>query len=134
MTVTVYFMDQNRFNAGTSPYEVAVSRVVAKSPAIATAVLKEYFKGPTPQEQAQGLVRLSNGVTGFSSISISNKVAHVRLKGSCNSEGASYTIANLLYVNLTQFSTVSWVKIYDASGSTQQPTGQSNSIPACLEP
>jgi hypothetical protein len=134
-TLTVYFLDSNRYTAGTPPYEAAVTRIVPHTVAVATRTLQKYFEGPTADEQAAGLVRLMNGFTGFSSISIQNGVARVYMTGGpCNSEGATYTIANLLYANLTQFSTITWVKIYDQDGHTEQPTGQSNSIPACLEP
>ncbi|MGD8554269.1 MAG: GerMN domain-containing protein [Anaerolineales bacterium] len=134
MTITVYFTDHNRYLAATPPFEVAVTRQVPQTSAIATAVLNAFFAGPTAEEHALGLRLITSGATGFSSLSIHDGVAHVHLTGECNSEGATYTIASPLYVNLTQFSTVSYVKIYDQNGHTQQPTGQSNSIPACLEP
>ncbi len=36
--------------------------------------------------------------------------------------------------SLRQFSTVDHVKIYDPSWRTENPTGQTDSIPECLEP
>jgi hypothetical protein len=134
MTITVYFTDHNRYLAATPPFEVAVTRQVPQTSAVAGAVLDAFFSGPTAEEYAMGLRLIASGTTGYSSLSIENSVAHVHLTGDCNSQGATYTIASPLYVNLTQFSTVSYVKIYDQNGHTQQPTGQSNSIPACLEP
>ena len=56
------------------------------------------------------------------------------LAGQCNSEGATYTVASLLMVNLKQFDTIEYVKIYDENGETEVPDGQSDSIPFCLEP
>ena len=134
MTITVYFADQNAYAVGIPPFEVAVTRTVPYSAGIARAVLTEFFEGPTPEETAAGLVLITSGATGFSNLTISNGIARVYLTGPCNSQGATYTIANLLMVNLRQFSTVSYVKIYDQDGDTEQPTGNTNSIPFCLEP
>jgi len=134
MTITVYFTDQNAYLAAAPPYEVGVSRTVPQTPAIARAVLLQFFAGPTPAESAAGLTLITSGATGFSNITIHDTIARVYLTGNCNSGGATYTIANPIYANLIQFGTVSYVKIYDQNGQTQQPTGYTNSIPACLEP
>lgn len=61
-------------------------------------------------------------------------IARVHLKGACNSGSAAYTIADLLKVNLKQFSSIQYVKVYDHNGQTQSPDGASDSAPACLEP
>ena len=132
--ITVYFMDQNAYIAATPPYEVGVTRTIPYTPAIARAVLLQFFLGPTPAEAAAGLVLITSGATGFSNITIHDTIARVYLTGNCNSGGATYTIANPLYANLMQFGTVSYVKIYDQNGNTEQPSGYTNSIPACLEP
>ncbi len=134
MNITVYFTDHNAYLAATPPYEVGVTRTVPYTPAIARAVLLQFFAGPTPAEAAAGLELITSGATGFSNITIHDTIARVYLTGNCNSEGATYTIANALYANLIQFSTVSYVKIYDQNGHTEQPSGYTNSIPACLEP
>lgn len=134
MTITVYFTDHNAYLAATPPYEVGVQRTVPFTYGVARAVLTEFFNGPTPAEAASGLVLITSGATGFSNITINDTIARVYLTGNCNSEGATYTIANPLYANLIQFSSVSYVKIYDQNGNTQQPTGYTNSIPGCLEP
>ncbi|MGD8813121.1 MAG: GerMN domain-containing protein, partial [Anaerolineales bacterium] len=134
MTITVYFTDQNAYLAATPPYEVGVTRTVPFSYGIARTVLTEFFNGPTPAEAASGLVLITSGATGFSNVTIHDTIARVYLTGNCNSQGATYTIANPLYANMIQFSTVSYVKIYDQNGNTQQPSGYTNSIPACLEP
>lgn len=134
MNITVYFTDQDAYVAGTPPFEVGVTRSVPSTVAIAGAVLNEFFGGPTPAEAAAGLVLITSGATGFSNLTIHDTIARVYLTGNCNSQGATYTIANPLYANLMQFGTVSYVKIYDQNGNTQQPTGATNSIPGCLEP
>ncbi len=134
MTITVYFTDHNAYLSGTPPFEVGVTRTVTQTPAIARAVLLQFFAGPTPAETAAGLTLVLSGATGFSNVTIHDTIARVYLTGNCNSQGATYTIANPLYANLIQFGTVSYVKIYDQNGQTQQPTGYTNSIPACLEP
>ncbi|MFA5873223.1 MAG: hypothetical protein WC832_04595, partial [Anaerolineales bacterium] len=58
----------------------------------------------------------------------------VYLTGTCASQGATYTIANLIYANLKQFPEIQWIKIYDQNNETETPDGQSGSIPFCLEP
>jgi len=133
-TLTVYFQDQNRFSAGTEPYEVAVSRNVPTPPSVPQAVLLQLFAGPNSAEQAAGLRLVASGTTGFSEFRIESGVAHVRLTGTCNSGGSTYTIANLIFKNLKQFSEIQYVKIYDENGETETPDGLSDSIPFCLEP
>jgi hypothetical protein len=134
MNITVYFTDHNAYLSATPPFEVGVTRTIAQTPAIARAVLLQFFAGPTPAEAAAGLTLVLSGATGFSNITIHDTIARVYLTGDCNSLGATYTIANPLYANLIQFGTVSYVKIYDQNGQTTEPTGYSNSIPGCLEP
>jgi hypothetical protein len=134
MNITVYFTDHNAYLSGTPPFEVGVTRTIAQTPAIARAVLLQFFVGPTAAETAAGLTQVLSGATGFSNITIHDTIARVYLTGNCNSQGATYTIANPLYANLIQFGTVSYVKIYDQNGQTTEPTGYSNSIPGCLEP
>ena len=43
-------------------------------------------------------------------------------------------MAKLLTQNLKQFPEIRFVKIYDENGTTQNPDGLSESIPACLQP
>lgn len=132
--ITVYFTDRARFAAGTPPFEVGVSRMV---PALANppeAVLTEFFAGPTPEEQAQGLEAITSGFTGYSALQIQDGIARVYLTGTCASNGATYTIAQPIMASLLQFPTIQSVKIYDASGTTEQPDGPVSSIPVCLEP
>ncbi|HEX7542065.1 MAG TPA: NBR1-Ig-like domain-containing protein [Anaerolineales bacterium] len=134
-TVNVYFLDSARYVANTLPFETAVTRPVSLSKTNPETVLTQLFLGPTPAELTAGLKVILSGTTGYSSLAIADdSVARVYLTGTCASGGATYTIANLIVKNLKQFSTILWVKIYDQSATTEVPTGQSDSIPACLEP
>jgi len=132
--IFVYFTDSNRYAAATPPFEVAVTRYVAPTSNLPEAVLTEFFKGPTEEERSQGLDLITSGFTGFKSLQIEDGVAHVYLTGPCASGGATYTIAQPLLANMLQFDEIDFVKIHDADGETEVPTGQSNSIPFCLEP
>lgn len=132
--ISVYFTDSKRYAAGTPPFEVVVTRYIAPTSNLPEAVLTEFFRGPTDQEHAQGLELITSGFTGFSSLKTENGIAHIYLAGPCESHGATYTIAQPLLANLLQFEGINFVKIYDSSGETEQPTGQTNSIPFCLEP
>lgn len=130
----VFFVDKKLYNAGVANPEVAGKRWVLSNNVPAN-VLTQYFKGPGLTEKYTfGWIALYNGVTGFSKLDITNGIARVYLTGQCNSQGATYTIANVLRVNLKQFSSVQFVKIYDQNGSTEVPDGDQDSIPACLEP
>ena len=131
--VKVYFVDKARFNAGTPPYEAAGKRW-SLSNALYTTVLTEYFKGPGLTEKNQfGWIALYNGYSGYSKLEVKDGIARVYLKGTCDHSGATYTIADVLRVNLKQFSAIQYVKLYE-NGVTQTPDGPSDSIPACLAP
>ncbi|MDR0965078.1 MAG: GerMN domain-containing protein [Myxococcales bacterium] len=133
MVARVYFLSEPNMARGIDPLLLSVERVVSKvTPA--RGVLDAMFRGPTDAERAQGLTFVSSGVTGFHKLRIENGVAHVHLKGHCNSGGATVTIANLINATLKQFPSVLHVRIYDSKGHTQQPNGPGDSIPTCLEP
>ena len=134
VTLTVYFTNINRYAIGTEPYEDPVTRTLLVTGSLPEMVLRQVFIGPTPAEKAQGLDVILSGTTGFSKLTIEEGVARVYLTGKCNSGGATYTIGNLIFANLTQFPEIRWVKIYDENGETETPTGQASSIPICLEP
>jgi hypothetical protein len=130
----IYFVDSPAFAIGVEPYVRAVLRPVLP-PSVARRSLEWLFAGPTPAELSGGLNFVSSDATGFSSITIgSNRVARVRLTGGANSQGSTLTIAAEIFPTLRQFQSVDWVKIYDPNGQTQVPNGQSDSIPAGLEP
>ena len=130
--ISVYFQDSNRFASDTQPYEVAVQRTVSAAQSEPEAALTQLFLGPTQAEYDQGLRLIASGATGYSQLTITSNVASVYLTGICNGGGATYTIANLINANLKQFAGIDYVKIYDQNGTTQTPSGQSDSIPACL--
>jgi murein DD-endopeptidase MepM/ murein hydrolase activator NlpD len=130
----VFFADKRRLNNGIPPYEVAGVRWVQTNN-IPANVLTEFFKGPGATEKyTYGWIAVYSGATGFSRLDITGGIARVYLKGQCNSQGATYTIADLLRANLKQFSAIQFVKIYDQNGNTELSDGDQDSIPACLEP
>ena len=65
---------------------------------------------------------------------IRDGVALVFLEGTCMPDGRDFNIADLITLNLKQFDDIQFVKIYDENGSTQNPDGLSDSVPACLAP
>lgn len=132
--ISVYFTDSDNYVEGTPPFERPVTRFVDPSSNRPEAVLRAFFEGPTTEEQEQGLELIASGFTGFESLVIEDGVARVYLTGHCRTAGGVYTVAQPIMRNLLQFPGVEAVKIYDESGTTQDPDGTSNSIPFCLEP
>ncbi len=134
IAITLFFPDLNKYRTGTEPYEVAVTRLVYTEDK-KQAVLAELIKGPTIAEQQEGLNMIYNHVTSASMAIDSEGTARVYLAGECNSEGATYTIGNILVKNLTQFSDIKKVRIYDQNGSTLSAENEpGNSFPGCLQP
>ena len=88
---------------------------------------------PRP-ERAAGLRLVRSRAWGFDDLQIASGIARVRLTRGCGSGGSTITVAGEIVPTLRQFPTVDWVKIYAPGGSTEQPRGQVDSIPACLEP
>ena len=132
--INLYFVNKFRYTNNLPPFEVAGVRYV-RSNNVYPALLDEYFKGPGATEKfTYGWINLTNGFTGYSKFEFTNGVANIYLKGICNRGGATYTLANLLTYNFKQFPQVKFVKIYDENGSTRDPSGLSDSIPACLQP
>ncbi|MBP8997524.1 MAG: GerMN domain-containing protein [Anaerolineaceae bacterium] len=131
--ITVYFMDENRFIAGTEPYEVAVTRTTT-SDNLPLAVLEAYFAGPAVEEYQLGLRMLGSGFTTVRQFSIEDGIARVYLGGTCTNNGAAYSVAALIMKNLSQFPEISAVKIYDENNDTLDPDSQYSSLPYCLEP
>ena len=112
---------------------VAVARPVVP-PATGKGALQRLFAGPTQAELSAGLLFVNSEATGFTGLTISAGIARVTLTGGCDSHGATTTVASEIMPTLKQFATVQWVKIYDPSGQTERPSGNSDSIPFCLEP
>ncbi|HEX8866588.1 MAG TPA: hypothetical protein VF821_13115 [Lentzea sp.] len=131
--VGVHYLDLYRFEQGVEPYTRAVSRQVVP-PATARGALQRLFAGPTQEELAQRLRFVNSDATGFTDLSVVDGIARVRLTGGCDSHGSTFTVAGEIFPTLKQFGSVRWVKIYDPQGRTERPTGQSDSIPECLEP
>ncbi len=112
----------------------SVLRPIATS-SPAHGLMDRLFAGPTAGERASGLRFVKSGATDYRNLTISSGlVARVQLVGGCTSGGSTVTIANEIMPTLRQLPNVSWVKIYDPQGRTEQPTGQVDSIPECLEP
>ncbi len=97
--------------------------------------LNEYFKGPGYTEKyVYRWTAVYSGFTGYSKLQVSNGIASVYLTGSCAPTNFNYTVAQPLMVNLKQFPSIQFVKIYDQNGTTEHPDGPSDSIPTCLDP
>lgn len=128
-----HLLDTERFNAGREPYTKAVLRPVI-APATAYGALQRLFAGPTQAEYADGLRFTASGATGFSKVTVRDRIARVHLKGACDSRGATFTVADEIRPTLKRFPSIHWVKIYDSAGHSQRPSGRSDSIPTCLEP
>lgn len=131
--VKVWFLDEPHAVTGEEPLYRPVDRQV-QPPAVAAGALDALFAGPTTAEQQEGLRLITSGATGYSHLHIDSGIAYVTLEGSCASNGSTMTIAGEIFPILKQFSSVTWVKIFDPQGNTEAPTGNSDSIPFCLEP
>jgi hypothetical protein len=132
-SASVHVLDERVYADGTAPYTRAATRTVPAA-APAGGALTALFAGPTPEESAAGLRFVGSGATGFRDLAISAGVARVHLVGGCAAGGSTFTVADLIAPTLKAFPTVTWVKIYGPDGSTERPTGDSDSIPECLEP
>ena len=131
--IDVYFVNRVRYEATTPPFVVTGDRW-ARSNALPQSALNEYFKGPGSTERFSfGWIALYNGFSGYR-LEIRDGVAHVFLEGACAPDGRDFNIADLVMLNLKQFPEIRFVKIYDENGTTQNPDGLSDSIPACLQP
>lgn len=133
-TITVYFTDQARFEVGTEPYEVAVSRPLPEGANPMRAVLDAFFLGPTPEESAQGLILVASGFNGLRQFTVENGVARIYLAGTCANNGAAYSVTNLIHKNLSQFPEITVIKIYDEFDNNLDPDSAFSSGPYCLEP
>ncbi|NUQ86386.1 MAG: peptidoglycan DD-metalloendopeptidase family protein [Anaerolineales bacterium] len=132
--INVYFVGRFAYENNIPPYERTGVRWARTNNLFGT-VLDEYFKGPGAQERTSyGWIALYNGFTGYDRLEVRDGVAHLYLKGTCDRAGQTYTIADLLILNLKQFPEIQFVKIYDENGATQNPDGLSDSIPVCLLP
>ena len=132
--IGVIFASRYRLASGTPPYEVTGVRWVTSSSNFAEQSLRAYFKGPGATERSWGWIALYNGFTGLERLEIQDQTAHVFLKGNCQFNGETYTVADLIRANLLQYPFIQHVKIYDQDGQTQNPNEPGDSIPLCLDP
>ena len=133
VTSRVFLFNRKNFIANDQPFFTPVLRPVpADRPAV--GALDQLYAGPLNGQRAAGLRLLRSHSTGFTGLSIRNRIARVRLLGQCSSDGSTVTVAGEIMPTLRAFPRVDWVKIYDPSGHTEHPRGQTDSIPACLEP
>ncbi|HEY5731537.1 MAG TPA: peptidoglycan DD-metalloendopeptidase family protein, partial [Anaerolineales bacterium] len=130
--IKVYFASRTRYNADAPPIERAGVRW-SRSNMVYETALKEFFEGPGATERySYGWIGIYNGFTGYNKLEINNNIANVYLTGACISEGKDFNIADLIGLNLKQFPEIQFVKIFDANGQTQTPSGESDSEPFCL--
>jgi hypothetical protein len=129
----IFFFDRDAFVDNDEPFFRPVLRSVpSRRPFV--GVLDRLFAGTLPGEHAAGLRLLRSRASGFADLTIDNRIARVRLTGGCSSGGSTVSVAGEIMPTLRQFPRVDWVKIYGPGGHTGDPTGPSDSIPACLEP
>jgi hypothetical protein len=129
----VFFFNLDNYIDNVEPFFSPVLRPVrARAPA--TGVLDRLFAGPLRSEKPDGLRLLRSRARGFDDLVIANRVARVRLTGGCSSNGSTVSIAGEIMPTLRQFPSVDWVKIFDPAGDTGSPSGNTDSIPGCLEP
>lgn len=131
--VKAYLFKARAFANNHKPFVRPVSRPVIP-PKVAAGALQRMFAGPTVADMANGLSFLRSAATGVRMLGIRGGVARVQLTGGCNAHGSTASIALEIMPTLKQFRSVHWVKIYDPAGHTSEPTGHSDSIPACLNP
>jgi hypothetical protein len=129
-TRTVYFVGSD---ARGQPVRRGVSRPIPDA-APATGLLDRLFAGPTQDELGRGLRLVTSGATGFRSVTVSDRVARVRLAGGCRAAGSTVTLADEVTPTLRRLPTVRWVKILSPSGQTAHPSGRRDSVPSCLSP
>jgi hypothetical protein len=59
-------------------------------------------------------------------------IVRIRLVGACYLVARPTTIGEELIETLSDLPRVDWVKVYDPSGATSEPSGASDSLPDCL--
>lgn len=130
---TLWFVDQKKFDAGEEDFWVSATRPVgAKTPA--KNAVWQLFKGPTPEEAAEGMVLHKSGAEGFQSFKVEGKTATLQLRAGCTNEGGTVTIFDHLAKTLKSFPEIEHVKVLSPDGATQNAEGEGDSKPACLEP
>jgi hypothetical protein len=132
--VGIWFVDEAALIAGRLPDVVSVERKVPRGRR-AESALHRLYAGPTEREARAGLRFIDSGTTGFEDLRVDRRgVAHVTLRGHCDSRGSTMTVANQIMPTLRQLGRIDWVKIYERGGETLYPQGKSDSLPGCLQP
>jgi Fe-S cluster biogenesis protein NfuA len=133
VAVGLYYIDTNKLEAGDEDPWVRVERQVgAKTPA--KNAVWQLLKGPGPKEQSDGLTLMKSGSDGFQNFAIEGTTATLSLRGGCDSGGSTITVYDHIEKTLKAFPEIEHVKLLDAEGNTQNPDGEGDSRPACLEP
>jgi hypothetical protein len=129
----VWFVDGQRVADHTPPFVVARMRpVIPSTPAV--GVLDRLFAGVRDSERADSLRFVGSGATGYRLRSIRNGIARVQLTGGCRRGTGPVTIADEILPTVRALAAVQWVKVYSPAGRTEHPSGQTDSVPACLAP
>jgi hypothetical protein len=128
----VWFVDGPAYDAGRSPYLVAVQRALPAD-AGADALLAALFAGPTPDEAARGLRLEANGASRAEAVQLVDGTLSFRLSPTCNG-GGSLSFRDLAFPTLRQLDGVKAIHILDPQGSTLDPRPGVDSVPSCLEP
>ncbi|MEZ4316995.1 MAG: GerMN domain-containing protein [Myxococcota bacterium] len=130
--VALYFVDAAKLEAGDADPWVKVDRQVgAKTPA--KNAVWQLFKGPTPEEEANGLKLITSGAGGFTSFDVQGNTATLQLRDGCDSAGSTVTVWDHISKTLKEFPEIEHVKLLGPDGSTQDD-GSGDAKPACLEP
>lgn len=129
--VKVFFVYDPNLEQGRPPFTRPVTREVHTDEAGILA-LQALFDGPRKEEEAKGLRFESSGATGVTDLRVVNGVASLKLVGGCDAHGSKVSIAEEITNTLKQFKPVKAVKIYGPDGTTTDPSGTTDSIPACL--
>ena len=133
VTVGLYYVDKAKLDAGDEDFWVKVDREVgAKTPA--KNAIWQLMKGPTPEQEAEGLTLFRSGAEGFQDFDITGQTATLQLRGGCDSAGSTVTVYDHMKKTLEAFPEIEHVKLLGPDGSTQDATGEGDSKPACLEP
>ena len=133
MIVNIYFTNTRPSGTGSALFDQAVRREIPGSANTMAVALDEYFRGPTVEEQSQGLMVLRNGFVSYRKVELINGILSVYLAGNCQPTGIGYSIAQPLIATLKQFPGVLRVKIYDAYDHTGDAFSAADSWPACLD-
>ncbi|MBX7160293.1 MAG: hypothetical protein K1X95_08385 [Acidimicrobiia bacterium] len=130
-SIKVFFAYEPNVEQRRPPFTRPAAREVHSDEAGVLA-LQALFDGPRRDEEAKGLRFESSGATGVSDLRVVNGVASLKLVGGCDAHGSPVTVGEEITNTLKQFKVVKAVKIYGPDGTTTDPSGTGDSLPACL--